>query len=78
MGPSSVMSKRNSQGNDPVRIVQVKIERFCSASECLGFVRPRDHSKELTTELFKIEDFCMTAYSSNDENSKLQTPDRSC
>ena len=50
MGPSSIISKRNSNGNDPGKIVQVKLAGFCSASDCVGFVRPRNCSKRGTTE----------------------------
>ena len=32
----------------------------------------------MTNELFKIEDFCETSNWSNDENSKHQSPERSC
>ena len=31
-----------------------------------------------TNELSKIEDFCKTSFWSNDENSKFQSPERSC
>ena len=44
------------------RIVQVKIAGFCSASDCLDFLRPRNCQKQWTTELFKIQDFCETSY----------------
>ena len=39
-----------------------KITGFCSASDCLGFVRSRNCSKQWTNEFFKIEDFCETSY----------------
>ena len=35
-GPSTTISKRNSNGNGLGRIVQVKIEGFCSASDCIS------------------------------------------
>ena len=44
MGSCSIISKRNAFRCDPGRIVQVKITRPCSASDCLGFVRPRNRS----------------------------------
>ena len=61
MGSSSIISKRNSHRCDPGRIVQVKIAGFYSASDCLGFVRTRNCSKQWTDKLFTIE------------NSKLQS-----
>ena len=54
-------ASENSNGNNPGRIVQVKIAGFSSASDCLGFVRPRKCLKQWTTELSKIEDFCKTS-----------------
>ena len=35
---------------DPGRIAQVKITRLCSASDCVGFVRPRNCSKQWTNK----------------------------
>ena len=58
--------------------MQVKITGHCSASDCLGFVRPRNCSKQWTDNLFTIEDSCKTSYRSDDENSKLQSLERSC
>ena len=80
MGSSSIISKRHAFRCDPGRIVQVKITRRCSASDCLGFVRSRNRSKQWTDKLFTIDDFCKTSYRSDDENSKLQiqSPKRSC
>ena len=46
-GPNSIISKRNSHGNDPGMIVQVKNAGFCSASDCLGSVRPRNCPKTM-------------------------------
>ena len=63
---------------DPGRIVQVKITGLCSASDSLGFVRSRNRSKQWTDKLFTTEDVCKTSYWSDDENSKLQSPERSC
>ena len=45
MGPSSLISKRNTNGNGLGRKIQVKIAGFCSASDGLGFVRPRNFMK---------------------------------
>ena len=39
----------------------VKITGLCSASDCLGFVRPRNCSKQWTDQLFTIEDSCKTS-----------------
>ena len=55
-----------------------KITAFCSASDCLGFVRPGSCQKQWTTELFKAEDTGETSSWSNDENSKPQSLERSC
>ena len=44
------------------RIVQVKTAGFCSASDCRGFVRPRNCQKQWTTELLKIKIICETSY----------------
>ena len=41
-GSSSISSQRNSHRDGPGRIVQVKIAGFCSASDCIVFVRPRN------------------------------------
>ena len=35
-----------------------KITGLCSASDCLGFVRPRNCSKQWTDKLFTIENVC--------------------
>ena len=45
MGPSSIISERNAFRCDPGGFFQVKIAGFCSASDSLGFVRPRNCSK---------------------------------
>ena len=37
-------------------VIQVNIAGFCSASERIGFVRPRNDTKQLAIELFKIEE----------------------
>ena len=78
MGSSSVISKRNSYGNDPGRIVQVNIAGFFSASDCIGCVRSRNRSNQRADKLFTIEDVCKTSYWSDDDNSKLQRTERSC
>ena len=78
IGSSSIISKRNAFRCDPGRIVQVKITGLCSASDCLGFVRPRNCSKQWTDKLFTIEDSCRTSYWSDDENSKFLGSERSC
>ena len=62
MGPSSIISKRNAFRCDPGRIVQAKIIGLCSASDCLGFVRSRNRSKQWTDKLFTIEDVCKATY----------------
>ena len=56
----------------------VKITGLCSASDRLGFVRSRNRSQQWADKLFTIEDVCKTTCRSDDENSKLQSPDRSC
>ena len=48
--------------NGPGRFVHINIAGFCAASDCIGFARPRDCSKQWATKLFKIEDICKTAY----------------
>ena len=53
--------------------VQVKITGFCSASDRLSFAR-----NTWVNKLFTIEDICKTSYRSDYENSKLQSPKRSC
>ena len=60
----------------PGRIVQVKIAGFCAASDCIGFVRTRNFSKQRTTELFKIEDSCEASCWSSDESTELQSSKR--
>ena len=78
MGSSFIISKRHAFSCDPGRIVQVKNSRLCSASDCLGFVRSRNRSKQWTDKFFAIVDVCKTSYWSDDENSILHTPERSC
>ena len=51
----------NSHRCDPGRIVPVKVTGLCSASDYLGFERPRNCQKQWTIQLFKIEDFCETS-----------------
>ena len=51
------------------KIVQVKIAGFCSASDSIVFVCPRNCS---------IEGICMTSNGSVDENSKLQSLEWNC
>ena len=48
---------------------------FCSASDRVGFVWPSNRSKQLATELSKLEGVCETSDRSDDENSKLQSPE---
>ena len=60
------------------RIVQIKMTWLYSASDRLGFVRSRNRSKQWANKSFTIEDICKTSYWSDDENSKLQGPKRSC
>ena len=43
---------------DPGRIQHVEITRFCLPSDCVGFVRSRNCSKQRKSELFTIEDSC--------------------
>ena len=44
MGSCTIVSEWNALRSDSERIVQVKITGLCSASDCLGFVRPRNRS----------------------------------
>ena len=69
-------SKMDSYRNDPGRSVQVKISGFCSASNCIRIVWPRDYSKQWATELFRVEDIRKTSYWSDDDNQKLQSLER--
>ena len=75
MGSSVIISEWDSLFCDPGGIMQVKIAGFCSASDCLASVWTREYSKQRTTELFQIED-SKTSYWSDNENGKLQSPER--
>ena len=77
MGSSSLISKRHAFRCDPGRFIQVKITRLCSASDRLGFVKSRNCSKQWTDKLFTIKNICETSYWSDDEDSRLQSPQRS-
>ena len=77
MGSSSIISKWCVFRYDLGRVAQVK-KSFWSASYRLGFVWSRNCSKQWTGKLFTIEDICKTSYWSDDENSKFQSPERSC
>ena len=74
MGPGVTVSKWNTDGNGPGRIVQVKIAGFCATSDCIGVVWSRDYSKQWATTLSKIDGFCEATDWSDDENSKHQSP----
>ena len=78
MGSCTVTSQWNALRYNPGRIVQVKITEFCSTSDCVGFVWSRNGSKQWTDKLCTIENGCKTSCWSDDENSKLQGPERSC
>ena len=78
MGSSIIISEWNAFRCDLGRIVQVKITGFCSASDCIGLVRPRNSAKQWTAEFFTIEDSYKTSYRSDNENSKLHGPERCC
>ena len=78
MGSCTVTSQWNALRYYPGRIVQVKITEFCSTSDCVGFVWSRNGSKQWTDKLCTIENGCKTSCWSDDENSKLQGPERSC
>ena len=76
MGSSFIISKWNTQRKHPGRFVQVENTRFCSASVCVGIVRTRDHTKQRTTLVFQNEDISKTSCWSEDEDAKLQSPER--
>ena len=78
-GSSSIISKRDAFRCDPGRIVQVKITGLCSVSDFLFFVRPRNCSKLWSDKFFTTEYVCkISSYWSDDGNSKLQSPEKSC
>ena len=54
-----------------------KVTEFCSASDCVGFVRSRNGARQWA-ELSTVENSCKTSHSSDDENSKLQGLERCC
>ena len=74
--PSSLSREWNNYGNCPGGSIQVKSAGFCSASDCIGSVWPREYSKQRTTELCKIEDISTTSYWSDNEDAKLQSLER--
>ena len=78
MGPSSIGCKWNTYRDSLGRIFQVKVTGLCSVADCLGFVRSRKYSKQWTNKLLAIEDVGKTSCWSYDENSKLQSSERSC
>ena len=79
MGSCTTICWWNTLRYDPKRIVQVKIKKkIRPTSDCAGFEWSRNGSKQRKAELFKIEDNCKTSYWSDDENSKLQGPERCC
>ena len=55
-----------------------KITEFCSTSDCDDSVWSRSCTKQWRTELWTIKDSCKTSHWSDDENSKLQSPERCC
>ena len=77
MGSSSVSSKWNTDRECPGRFFQLKIEGFCSTSDCDGIVRSRNGANQ-GAELSQIKDSCKTSKWSDDDNSKLQSPERCC
>ena len=78
MGSCTTNSRRNAFGRDPGRIIQVKITEFFSTSNCDGLVWSRSCTKQWRTKLSTIKNCCETSNWSNDENSKLQGPERCC
>ena len=76
MGPCPIIGKWSTYRNAPGRFVQVKITRFCSASDDIGCVGTRNFSKQRTAELFPIEDCGQTSCWSADEDMQLQSPER--
>ena len=56
--------------NGPGGFVQVNIAGFCSASDCIGYVRTRENSRQRTTKLFQIEDNSETSHCSDNEDAK--------
>ena len=78
MGSSSIISEWNAFRSGPGRIVQVEKTGFCSASDCLGFVRSRNCSKQWKADLFTIEGSCQASNWSDDENSKLPGSEPCC
>ena len=52
-------SRHKVRNNDCVW--KSKFTGFCSASDCIGFVRNREYSKQQTTTLFQIEDIRKTS-----------------
>ena len=56
----------------------VKTTGLCSVSDFLFFVRPRNCSKQWSDKFFTTEYVCKISNSSDDENSKLQSRERSC
>ena len=63
---------------DPGRIVQVKITKFRSISDCDRLVWSRSCSKQWDTELSTIKSCSETSNRPDDEKSKLQSPERCC
>ena len=58
---ASLSASRNALSFDPGRILQVKIGKFSSISDCDGIVRSRNGANQ-GAELSQIEDSCKTSY----------------
>ena len=79
MGSSSIISEREMLSDVILEgLYKSKNTRLCSASDCFGFVRSRNCSKQWTNKLFTIEDVCKTSHWTDEENSNLQGSERSC
>ena len=73
MGSSSIVSKRHAFRCGPGRIVQVKwLQTVLALYDLVTF---RNSGQ---TSYLRHEDVCKISYWSDDENSKLQGPERSC
>ena len=77
-GIKHIISEWNALRYGLGRIVQVKTGKIRSTSDCVGFVWSGNGAKQRKAELLTIEDRCKTSNWSDEENSKLQGPERCC